>query len=409
MATEPIEKSIINPHSVNEALITLRKTIEDNKKSEAETLAIVKKCDKTLDQFEDLKAKYMAETTEREKFYTDLTDRIVGVEKSMTRFSPKSDEYSQGKQELVAFHKALRYDTTKRREMFSDIDLKLLRTDDNVQGGFLAPDDFLAIILKKIIEISPVRSVARSMTVSNAGAIQIPKRETLVTAKYQGQATKSDPNNSEYGLETLNLNSLVASTRATNQMLNDSKFDMENQMTLDVSEALAQVAGAAFVNGNAVGQPEGFMTNTDIDIVNSGIANAINGDSLITLTGELKSGQSPIFAFNRRTRAVIRSLKDDDGAYLFQLDVGLQAALATTLIGFPFIEMIDMDDIAIDSFPVIFGDFNRGYLIIDGASLTVLRDNFTEALSNIVVFVWTLFNGAQVTLADAFVKLKVAV
>jgi len=231
----------------------------------------------------------------------------------------------------------------------------------------------------------------------------------LVTAQYVGQAQSSPTTNSTYGLETLNLNALVSASRSTNQMLNDSKFDMENQMTLDVAEAMAQVQGAAFVRGNAVGEPEGFMTNTAVPFINSGIANDIDGDSLIELTGALASGQNPLFAFNRRTRAAIRSLKDTSGAYLFQLDVGLQAALATTLVGFPFIEMIDMDDIVANDFPIIFGDFNRGYLIIDGASLSVQRDPFTEALQNIVVFVWTMFNGGQVTLEDAFIKLKVAV
>ena len=410
MASEPVEKTMDSRHDVKEALLTLRRTIEDSKRSEAETLEIVKRCDKTLDKFEDLKAKYVNETSERKKLYTSLTDRIVGIEKSMTRFSPKSYEYSQGKQDIAIFSKMLRYgESQDKAGSLTPEETKLLRTDDNVQGGFLAPDDFIALILKKIVEISPVRSVARIMTVSNAGAILMPKRESLVTAKYTGQAVAVVPDNSTYGLETLNLNALVAATRATNQMLNDAKFDMENQITLDVADAMAKTQGAAFVNGTAVGQPEGFMTNTAVPIINSGIANDIDGDSLIELTGELASGQNPIFAFNRRTRAAIRSLKDTSGAYLFQLDIGLQAALATTLVGFPFIEMIDMDDIAVDTFPIIFGDFSRGYLIIDGASLSVQRDPFTKALENIVVFVWTMFNGGQVILTDAFIKLKVSV
>ena len=268
MASEPIEKTMENPHDVKEALTTLRRTIEDSKKSEAETLEIVKRCDKTLDQFEDLKTKYVAETSEREKMYTTLSDRIIGIEKSMSRFSPKSEEYSAGKQQLTVFHKMLRYGDDKPG-IFTPDEIKLLRTDDSVQGGFLAPDDFIAEILKKIVEVSPVRSVARQMTVS-AGAIQIPKRETLVTAQYVGQAVASPTTNSTYGLETLNLNALVSASRATNQMLTDSKFDMENQMALDVAQAMAQVQGAAFVNGNAVGQPEGFMTNTSVPSIVSG-------------------------------------------------------------------------------------------------------------------------------------------
>lgn len=409
MATQPIEKSMAAPQDVYQALEGLRDALKDSKKSKGEILEIGQRCDKTLDQFEDLKSKLIAESTAKEKLYTDLTDRLIGLEKSMTRFSPKSDEYDTTKQEMAAFTKVLSYGRHNQMKALTPDEIKLLRTDDLIQGGFLAPDDFVVRILKKIVEISPVRSVASTMTIANTGGIEIPKRETLVTAKYTGQAAPKAPSNSTYGLEKLNLNGLVSVTRATTQMLTDSKFDIENQASLDVAEAMAQNQGEAFVRGDSVEKPEGFMFNTSVPEINSGIANDISGDALIALTGSLASGQRPVFAFNRRTRAAIRSLKDSSGAYLFQLDVGLGAALSTTVVGFPFIEMIDMDDIAVDSFPIIFGDFNRGYLIIDGASLTLKRDDLSEAESNIIKFVWTMFNGGQVVLADAFVKMKVAV
>lgn len=400
------EKINYVPQDVMTALDTMRETLKNNLHSQAETKAVVSKCESLLDKYDEVEVARLNEKKANDDVITRLQDQFIGIEKSLTRFSSSAPEYSAGKAELKEFSKWMRFGLEKKG-LFTEQEEKLLRTDDNINGGFLAPDEFLAIILKKIVEISPVRSVARVMKVS-ANAVQMPTRETLVDAAYVGEAVQAAESNSTYGLETLNLTALVAATRATNQMLMDPNFDLENQMQQDVAQAIAKVSGEKFVRGTGVTQPEGFMTNTKVAEIVSGVANDISGDALIELTGELASGQNPIFAFNRRTKAVIRSLKDSAGAFLFHLDTGLQTGLGSSIVGFPFIEMIDMDDVAVDTFPIIFGDFDRGYLIIDGTSLQLIRDINTEARSNIILFVWTVFNGGQVVLPDAFLKMKVS-
>jgi HK97 family phage major capsid protein len=44
---------------------------------------------------------------------------------------------------------------------------------------------------------------------------------------------------------------------------------------------------------------------------------------------------------------------------------------------FPVIEAEDMPDIDDDSLSIAFGDFGRGYLVVDRAGVRVLRDPFT--------------------------------
>jgi HK97 family phage major capsid protein len=47
------------------------------------------------------------------------------------------------------------------------------------------------------------------------------------------------------------------------------------------------------------------------------------------------------------------------------------------LMGFPLVEAEDMPDIDDDATPIAFGDFARGYLVVDRAGVRVLRDPYS--------------------------------
>ena len=78
---------------------------------------------------------------------------------------------------------------------------------------------------------------------------------------------------------------------------------------------------------------------------------------------------------NRKTQAAIRKLKDADGNYLWQPPA--VAGGRAMLMGFPLVEAEDMPDIDDDAFPIAFGDFARGYLVVDRAGVRVLRDPYS--------------------------------
>jgi HK97 family phage major capsid protein len=82
------------------------------------------------------------------------------------------------------------------------------------------------------------------------------------------------------------------------------------------------------------------------------------------------------FVFNRATQAVIRKMKDGDGNYLWQ--PASKAGEASMLMGYPVAESEDMPAIATNSYSVAFGDFRRGYLIVDRVGIRVLRDPYSS-------------------------------
>src|SRR5690606_23208638 len=97
-------------------------------------------------------------------------------------------------------------------------------------------------------------------------------------------------------------------------------------------------------------------------------------DALVDLVYALKAGyrQNGTFVMNRRTQAEIRKLKDDAGNYIWQPPA--VAGGQATLMGFPVAEAEDMPDIDEGSLSVAFGDFRRGYLVVDRVGVRVLRD-----------------------------------
>lgn len=78
---------------------------------------------------------------------------------------------------------------------------------------------------------------------------------------------------------------------------------------------------------------------------------------------------------NRKTQSEIRKLKDGDGTYLWQPPAGVDGS--ATLLNFPITEAEDMPDIAADAPAIAFGDFRRGYLVVDRLGVRLLRDPYS--------------------------------
>lgn len=94
------------------------------------------------------------------------------------------------------------------------------------------------------------------------------------------------------------------------------------------------------------------------------------------------------------------------GNYLWS--PGIAGAEPPNILGRPYVDAPDMPDISGNAFPVIFGDFKRGYLIVDRTQISILRDPYSLSSSRQIKFVASKRVGGQVVLAEAIRKLKIA-
>jgi HK97 family phage major capsid protein len=386
-------------NDVAEAVSELRK--EFDKKSI--NFEKIDKIEAVLATQEEKNQQLLTDTKTAEKSADELKERMDVLETELAR--------SGGAGEGKDYHQSDEYKALEqfvKRDVYSlDAEQKAaLRTDSDVQGGFLVPTEMDNAITKKITEISDIRRIARVRTIG-AKSLEVPVRDTIPTAQYEGEAELGTDDTSTYQNETLTAFRQTVTIPITMDMLMDSAFDMEAEIMGDGGESFALGEGQGFVAGTGFKQPEGFTVDSRVvaDARISGSSGTVNFDDVMLLTGDLKTGYNPVYVFNRRTLAFLRTLKGGDGHPLWQ--PGMNGVVMNTINGFPYLIANDMPDIASAAIPIAFGDFARGYTIIDRTGLAVIRDEVTQKRKAIVEFTLQRWNTGQVTLPEAIKLLQV--
>ncbi len=297
---------------------------------------------------------------------------------------------------------------------------KALSIGSNPDGGYLVPDETEIEIGRLLKDISPIRAIAGNRVVSSS----VYKRPISITGPAVGWVGETDvrPETASQVLSEISYPTmeLYAMPAATSAFLDDAAVDVGAWIADEVNAAFAEQETAAFISGDGVNKPKGFLDETIVDegswtwgnigYVPTGEAGALpatdESDVLIDLVYSLKSGyrQNASWVMNRSTQAAIRKLKDADGNYIWQPSLSPNGH--ASLLGFDLVEAEDMPDIAADSTSIAFGDFGRGYLVVDRRGVNVLRDPFTS--KPYVLFYTTKRVGGGVADFDAIKLLKFA-
>jgi len=397
---------------IKNAISDLGQTFAEFKKVNDERLENIEKGESTayndeklaqieskLDQYEAMNQKLTTAEANAEQ----IKEQVSKIETMVTR--PDSGfESKQVDDYLNAFDSYCR----KGLDGLQPDEKKALTVSNDSTGGYLAPPEYVRELLKTITEISPIRSIARVRS-TGARSIQIPKRDGQFSAQWVSESgTRSETTGYTVGLEELPAHEMYALVDISEQDLEDTVFDLEAEMQSEFAEQFAKAEGNAFVVGDAVGKPHGFMDHSGVGHVNSGNASAVTADGLISLVHNIKSDytRNGTFVFNRATLASIRKLKDTAGQYVFQTGMMLGGNMVNTILGHPYVEATDMPSEGSNTFPVAFGDFRRAYMIVDRVNLAVLRDPFTQATTGNVRYIARKRVGGQVVQKEAINKLK---
>ncbi|HEY5278211.1 MAG TPA: phage major capsid protein [Pseudolabrys sp.] len=300
------------------------------------------------------------------------------------------------------------------------LEIKAMSIGSNADGGYLVPPEIEATIGERLTAISPIRGIAGVRTISS----NVYKKPFMTAGPAVGWVGETDARTQTASpvLDELSFPAmeLYAMPAATASLLEDSAVNIDQWIAQEVEAVFAQQEGAAFVAGDGNNKPKGFLAYTAVDngswswgnigYVASGAAGAFAGsnasDALVDLVYAVKAGyrQNGMFVMNRRTQAAVRKFKDTTGQYLWQPPAvaGGKASLMT----FAVVEAEDMPDIAANSLSIAFGDFNRGYLVVDRAGVSVLRDPYTA--KPYVLFYTTKRVGGGVQDFDAIKVMKFA-
>lgn len=333
-----------------------------------------------------------------------LTTRLDGIETRINRPGASNGNGNEPTLEARAFTGFLR----GGRESLSAEEVRTLRVSDDTAGGYLAPTEFVAEVIKGVVQFSPVRQVATVRT-TGAGSVTLPKRTGTVTGRWVDETETRTETGETYGQAVIPVREMAFFIDVSTKLLEDAAINVEAEIAMDAAEEAGRLEGAAFVNGDGVKAPMGFMQDTGVSFTANGHASNLSSDALITLMYAMPAAyrNAGTWMMNGTTLATIRKLKDGQGNYLWQ--PSYQAGQPETVLGRPVVEAPDMPDIGADAFPVVFGDFGRAYRIYDRLAVSVLRDPYSIATTGKVRFHFRRRTGGGVVLAEAIRKLKMAV
>jgi HK97 family phage major capsid protein len=393
--------------------------------------------DGLLAMFEDFKAANDARLDEIERKRVDVLteDKVDRINAALDAQARRIDGLAlkQARPPLETSHRGVSDHAAREHKSAFDayvragesgalraLETKALSTGNNPDGGYLVPAELEHDIGRRLAAISPIRSIASVREISAS----VYKKPFMTTGPATGWVGETDarPQTASPTIDALSFPAmeLYAMPAATPSLLDDAAVNIDEWIASEVELTFAVQEGAAFVNGDGTNKPKGFLASAtvansawswgNLGYVPSGAAGAFAAsnpsDSLVELIYALKAGyrQNGAFVMNRKTQAQIRKFKDTSGGYLWQPPA--QAGGSASLMTFPLVEAEDMPDIAANSLSVAFGDFRRGYLIVDRTGVRVLRDPYSA--KPYVLFYTTKRVGGGVQDFDAIKLLKFA-
>lgn len=266
-------------------------------------------------------------------------------------------------------------------------------------GGYFVTPDMSGRMVQLIFESSPIRQIADVQSISTDALEGNADLDEASTGWVGETGARNETNTPEVGKWRIPVMEQYAMPKTTQKLLDDAQIDVGAWLEGKVADKLSRTENNAFVNGDGVNKPRGFLTYPagsptkaawqKIAQLGTGVSGAFAaskpGDKLIDLVFGLKSfyRNGAQWIMSRGTVAEVRKLADGQGNYLWQPNFGTQQG--ATLLGYGITEAEDMPAIGANSLSIAFGNFKLAYQIVDRLGIRVLRDPFT-AKPNILFY-----------------------
>ncbi|WP_321940031.1 phage major capsid protein [Paraburkholderia sp. J8-2] len=265
-----------------------------------------------------------------------------------------------------------------------------LNTGADADGGYLTPIEWDRTITNKLVLVSAMRQICRVQPTGKKGFSKLFNMRGTASGWVGEEDERPETNGPAFKTLAFGNGEIYANPAATQGMLDDGLIDVEAWLADEVQTEFARQEGSAFLSGDGTKKPFGLLTYIEgnananahplgaIEVVSSGDANTITSDAvfdLIYALPEVFTGNAR-FALNRNTLGMVRKLKDNMGNYLWQ--PSLIAGEPSMLGGYAVTQLPDMPTAAAGTTPILFGDFQQTYTILDRVGVRVLRDPYTN-------------------------------
>lgn len=256
--------------------------------------------------------------------------------------------------------------------------LNSLNTGDDTEGGYLVPDEFERTLVEALLDENIFRTLAKRIQTSS-GDRKIPVVASKGSASWIDEEGLYPESDDEFGQVTIGAYKLGTLIKVSEELLNDSAFDLESYISKEFGRRMGDKEEDAFFNGNGSGKPTGIFASTGGAQlgVTTGAADKITADEIIDLFYSLRAPyrKKAVWTLNDATVKAIRKLKDGQGQYLWQPSI--TAGTPDMILGRPVYTSSFIPTIEAGAKTVAFGDFSY-YWIADrqGRSFKKLNELF---------------------------------
>lgn len=311
-----------------------------------------------------------------------------------------------------------------REDGLKELQVKATSVGTPADGGYALPEDIDRVIEKLARDVSPMRAVANVVTVGTSDYKKLVNVNGIASGWVGETAARPATGTSQLAEVVPTMGTLYANPQVTQDALDDLFYNVEADITTQLVEEFAVAEGAAFITGNGTNKPTGFLAGPTAATADSSrafatlehIATGVAGDFaasnkadvLFSAVGALKAAyrNGSLWMMNKGVMFEVLRLKDTTGQYLWQPSIQ-DSGLAIRLLGFSVTEAEDMPAKAANSLSIAFGNFKRGYTIVDRIGMRMLRDPYSN--KPYVGFYTTKRVGGKLVNSEAIKVVKFAV
>lgn len=346
--------------------------------------------DKRLDAVNSEKAELAGQVETLSKQVLELEKLKTELDEQLAAQAPGANQIGTNK--VKEEHKNA-FDHWMRKGVedgLADLETKALNLGTDADGGFAVPEELDRSILDMLRDTTPMRGVCAQMTVGNEGYKKLVNLHGANSGWVGETAARPATDSPQLAELAPFYGEIYANPEATQKSLDDMFFDAEAWLSSEVSLEFAEQENVAFTSGDGVNKPKGFLAYPTaaagdktrafgtLEHMDSSAAGSIAADDIVHLIYKLKAGYrgGAVWMGGTDTLAGIMVLKDGADQYLWR--PGLEIGESLTLRGYRFVENEDMPAVAGNAKALAFGNFQRGYQIVDRIGIRLLRDPFTN-------------------------------
>ena len=369
--------------------------IEKKGSADVVTEAKLQKIEADLEKAQKIADEAVLASKRQSRIVTDERGEVVDLDRKAQEWASMNARRrgavagSFGAADMDGYKAAFDTFLRKGEEVMGPDERKALSVGTDPDGGYVVNPDLSGRIVMKVFESSPMRAYA-SVQVISSDALEGLFDLNEASSGWVGETdSRPETNTPQLGKWRIPAHELYAKPKATQKLLDDASINMEAWLASKVAEKFARDEANAFVVGNGVNKPRGFLTYSSgttlpgtIERFDTGVNGAFaaapnGGDVLINALYGLKQQYraNATWFMNRATLKLTRKLKDSDGAYLWS--PGIAAGQPASLLGYPVASFEDMPDPATDSLSIAVGDMREAYQIVDRLGIRTLRDPYS--------------------------------